>query len=372
MALNSRFLVWLFVIVASLFCCGCQKAGDPIKIGFVGALTGRSSGLGQEGRAAFLLAVEQFNRQGGIDGRMVEAQVVDHRSSAEGVRQAMQEMAGSRVVAIVGPMMSQYAIPMASEANRLKIPVVSPTVSSEELSNRRDFFFRPHYSDAQAARKLAQQIEKDGARSVAIIQDLDNRAYVESWSQHFKQVFAGRVETIAFSSAARPSFSELIKPLSKRPPDAVLILANAPDTGLICQQNLKQGLEALTYATCWSASGPLISYGGASVEGLKFLHSVQVNSSEPAYLRFGRDFLERFNRKHLFPAVHAYDATRILLRALSEAAPRESLTDALLRLRTFRGLQYPLTFSDSGDLIEPPLFLTLVKDAELCFFCYVE
>ncbi len=37
---------------------GCQKEKDPIKLGFVGCLTGRLSDLGTSGRNGALLAVE--------------------------------------------------------------------------------------------------------------------------------------------------------------------------------------------------------------------------------------------------------------------------------------------------------------------------
>jgi len=369
---RSRLLVCLLVVMSMLALAACQKKSAPYKIGFVAGLTGRGSGLGQEGRDAFLLAMEQFNRQGGIDGRPVEYLVVDHLSTPAGIRAALGKMHDAGVTAVIGPMSSQMAVQMVPEAERLGLLLIGPTVSTDELSDKKDNFFRPHYSDRQAAGKLARIVMDNKIDRVAIIQDDDNRSYSESWNSAFQQAFSGTVETLTFTSSSSPSFSNLVKPLQKNPPGAVLILANAPDTGLICQQLAKQGTRVALYATCWSASGPLVSYGGQSVEGLEFLHSINVNNASPPYEAFSRAFLARYNRKHLFPAIHAYDATMLLLQTLAARQPDEKVDEALLRLRTFQGLQYPLTFSDTGDLVDPPLFLTLVKDAQLCFVCNIK
>jgi len=362
-----RLLVILLLLTAVFPVLSCQQRSEPSTVAFIAGLTGRGGGLGQEGRDAFLLAVDQFNRQGGIDGKPVETLVVDHLSTPDGMRAALEQLQAAGVGAVVGPMSSQVAVQMAPETERLGMTLISPTVSTDVLSDKRDLFFRPHYIDRQAAVKLAGIFTERQLKSVAIIQDNDNHAYSESWNRSFQRVFSGSVETLSFSSSSSPSFTRLVEPLQENSPDAVLILANAPDTGLICQQLVKQGTRVALFATCWSASGPLISYGGHSVEGLEFLHSINISSKSATYEKFSHDFLSRYNRRHLFPAMHTYDATMILLQALAAQKANETLPDALLRLRSFQGLQYPLVFSDSGDLVDPPLFLTRVKDARFNF-----
>ena len=52
--------------VSALALAGCGNA--PIKIGFVGGLTGRTADLGLAGRDGALLALEQANAAGGVGG----------------------------------------------------------------------------------------------------------------------------------------------------------------------------------------------------------------------------------------------------------------------------------------------------------------
>ena len=54
----------------------CQKP-EPIRIGFVGGLSGRVADLGGAGRNGVQLALEQRNAAGGINGRSVELVVRD-------------------------------------------------------------------------------------------------------------------------------------------------------------------------------------------------------------------------------------------------------------------------------------------------------
>jgi len=359
------------VLIWSVLLSGCRQSAPPVTIGYVSALSGRAAGLGQEGRDAVLLAVEQFNRAGGLQGNPVQVQIRDHHGDAGEALSILRQFKQAGIVAVVGPMMSQMAVAMAPEADRLELPLISPTVSTEELSGKRDFFFRPHYSDHQAATYLAQLMAAEEIARVAIVQDLDNRSYVESWSEAFCRDFPGSVVLVPFHSSQDPVFAELVSELAGGSPQAVLILANAPDTGMIAQHMARKKIEVRKYATCWSASGPLVHYGGESVEGLEFLHSINHESDAADYVLFRQRFRERFDREPLFPAVHAYDTARILLETLTRRRDGESLQDALLRIRAFEGTQYPLVFSPTGDLERPPLFLTRITQAKFCFVCNV-
>ena len=59
------------LLLALLLGSGCQEQ-PPLKVGYVGGLTGRVAGLGVAGRDGALMAVEEINRDGGIKGRRLE------------------------------------------------------------------------------------------------------------------------------------------------------------------------------------------------------------------------------------------------------------------------------------------------------------
>jgi branched-chain amino acid transport system substrate-binding protein len=55
---------------------GCAPP-EPLKIGYLGGLSGRVADLGEAGRSGALLAVEEINGLGGVNGRKVELIVQD-------------------------------------------------------------------------------------------------------------------------------------------------------------------------------------------------------------------------------------------------------------------------------------------------------
>lgn len=65
---SLRVFLWALVTVV-LSACGGQ---DPILVGFAGELTGPHADLGAAGRDGVILAVEQINKQGGINGRPIQ------------------------------------------------------------------------------------------------------------------------------------------------------------------------------------------------------------------------------------------------------------------------------------------------------------
>ena len=88
-------LLALLACLATLSGCGEEA---PIRIGFVGSLSGRGADIGESSRKAVQLAIEARNAQGGIDGRAIELLVRDDRTSAEGGAQAARELADASVI----------------------------------------------------------------------------------------------------------------------------------------------------------------------------------------------------------------------------------------------------------------------------------
>ncbi|HWT16306.1 MAG TPA: ABC transporter substrate-binding protein, partial [Patescibacteria group bacterium] len=94
---------------------GCGPR-EPVRVGFLGGLSGRVADLGESGRNGAQIAVEEVNRAGGIGGRQVELIVRDDAQNPEKAISAINELIGARVEAIVGPMtsaMAEVVLPIA-------------------------------------------------------------------------------------------------------------------------------------------------------------------------------------------------------------------------------------------------------------------
>ena len=120
---------------------GCSPP-EPVRIGFVGGISGRGADLGISGRDGAQLAVEQRNQAGGVAGRPVEIIFRDDHQDPEIARRVVEELVELGVSAIVGPMTSAMGVAVVPIVNERKVVMVSPTVTTEDLTGLDDYFFR--------------------------------------------------------------------------------------------------------------------------------------------------------------------------------------------------------------------------------------
>ncbi|MEW5815083.1 MAG: ABC transporter substrate-binding protein [Spirochaetota bacterium] len=134
-----RYSAYIFILISALYFC-TEK--NPIKIGFAGGLTGIHSDLGIAGRNGALLAVEEITSAGGIKGRPVVLITKDDQQDPVAALKVDKELIDEGVVAIIGHMTSVMTMSVIPFINKSEILMISPTTSTNELTNIDDYFFR--------------------------------------------------------------------------------------------------------------------------------------------------------------------------------------------------------------------------------------
>src|SRR5258708_28074875 len=100
---------------------------EPIKIGYLPALTGPSSSTGVGINRGTQLAVELINKEGGIKGRKIELISRDTQSDPTKAVNAVAELAQrAKVAMIFGPLNSGEALAATPLIARDKIPMLHP------------------------------------------------------------------------------------------------------------------------------------------------------------------------------------------------------------------------------------------------------
>jgi branched-chain amino acid transport system substrate-binding protein len=344
----------VLVLFSVISVAGCT-AEQTIRIGFLGGLSGRVADLGIAGRDGVILAIEEINRQGGVNGKRIELLIRDDRQDSETARQAVEELIEEGVVAIIGPMTSAMSMAIHETINEKGILTISPTASTNELTGIDDHFLRVYPASHQTGSLLARYVvEEWRMQSVCAVLDMANRQHTESALKVFKHEFESLggelVARHEFSSGEGIKFSELARELQQHESDCIYVLANAMDTAMLCQQMEKLEHRPRVIATDWSATDEVIQYGGRSVEGLFFIHTVDRNSTEQRYLDFRQKFHDRFGHDPSFPSIHSYDAIQVLLSSLERQADYRLHKDEILSTRVFEGLQTEIEFDQYGDV----------------------
>lgn len=332
---------------------GCAPP-DPVRLGFVGGLSGRVADLGLNGRDGALLAVELRNKAGGVKGRRVELLTEDDQQDPDVARQAVTRLIERKVQAIVGPMTSAMAMATVALVDQAQIPMVSPTVTTNDLTGLDDYFFRVLSPTRNFAAKSANfHFQRAGVRRVAAVYDLSNKAYTESWLADYRTAFTaagGRlVASISFTSSGETHFAELARQLLKTNADGIVIIANSVDAAMLCQQLRKLNASIPIAAAEWSATELLIELGGRAVEGIVIAQFLDRQSTQPTYVEFRRNYLARFRKEPGFAGLTAFDATNVILEGLEHRLPGQSLKQTLTTRKTFGGAQSPVVLDAFGD-----------------------
>lgn len=338
---------------------GCAPSapstGEAVLIGYAGGLSGRGSSLGVAGRDGALLAVADANASGGIDGRPIALAVADDSAPGTTADEAVRDLVERGVVAVVGPMTSSAAWAGARVATESRVPLIGPTVSTDMLSGKDDWFFRTYPTNDVPAGLMARRMAAlAGEVHAAVVYDLANEAHTATWTQNFSEAVqetgGSVVLELPFTSGKNPHYSELAEQIAASGADCVLLLANSIDAAMIAQRIAVLGLDVTIGASEWTATEDLILYGGSAVEGLMFYNSYDRSYSGGEYRAVVDRFRERFGYEPDFGAIQAYEATSILIEAARFGADPETIRETLTGTSHFDGLQGPIVFDRFGDV----------------------
>ena len=345
---------------AAIVCClfslllACSPK-EPVRIGFVGGMSGRVADLGVAGRNGAILAIEQRNAAGGIHGQPVELVVKDDGQNPEVAQKAVTELLNSKLELIIGPMTSSIAMAVLDQINASKSILLSPTVTTTALTGKDDNFLRVIGDTRSYATKAASyQAVKLGSRSVAVIYDLNNRSYTESWFYDFKAEFerhGGSVVAVqTYQSSPATSFKQLVATLLKQKPQLVLVITNAVDAALICQQIRKLDAAVPIEMSEWASTERFIELAGSAAEGVVISQFVNRNDRSERYQAFLKQYRERFGGQEPgFAGLAGYDAAQVALSAYTERKSGESIKQTIIRLNRFQGVQQRYQIDRFGD-----------------------
>lgn len=356
--------LFMFAILA-LSLHGCQDE-RPVTLGFLGGLSGRSTDLGGTARNGMQLAVEEVNAKGGIHGKPVEMIIKDDKQDPPTARQATQELVQAGVAAIIGPVTSTIAVSVADIANEAGILMLGVTVTTNELSDLNDQFIRMLSPTSVYADNFARYLyEARNIRSYAVIYDLNNRSYTESWvsdfSRRFKALGGQQAASTTFTSGDADSLIHSAQVAMEHPSDMVILVANSVDAAMLAKLVKEAKPDQALSTSEWAGTEHLIELGGRYVEGALVQQYLDRESQDADFQNFREAFVRRFNQEPGFAGMLAYNGTHIVLKSLQEKKSEQSLRDYILDKGTFPGIQGPTRFNRFGDA-SAKTYVTEIKD----------
>lgn len=342
----------LFPFSILLFLLSCQQQ-SPIKIGLSINLSGRGGAAGEHIRDGALLAVDEINNDGGINGRPLELLIRDDQNNDAGVKKADESLVEEGVVAIIGHSYSSNtlkAYPFVTSHDTLLITAYTATT---ELSGRDDMFFRTSVDCTLYGKKMAALLKKN-AQSVVFLMDMTNAAFVKDYANSVKDHFSGTIREVQFESREPADWTSIIDELLSSQPDAIVLLTEASMTGVALQKLKAAGYGGDTIGSIWTQTPGLMRHAGNSAEGLSLVTFIDPDNNLPAFRDFSKQIKERFHKNATARSTRAYEIVMILADALRRSAHINSteLKKALLAGR-YNTLMGQLKFDQYGDVVRP-------------------
>ncbi|MFJ7679182.1 ABC transporter substrate-binding protein [Peribacillus sp. NPDC097198] len=226
------------------------EEGDTIKIGVNLELSGGVASYGQSISEGLKLATDEINKEG-IDGKKIKLIPVDNKSeAAEATSGAIKLTSQDKVTAIVGAATSTNTIAQVQIAQDNKVPVISPSGTSPEITYKddklNDYVFRTSFIDpfqgTVAANFATSEIK---AKSAAIYIDSASD-YSKGLAAAFKEQFeknGGKVVAEEAYIAKDTDFRSTLTRLKSAKPDFIFLPGYYEEAGLIVKQARETGLD---------------------------------------------------------------------------------------------------------------------------------
>lgn len=351
--------------------------GDTIKIGVNLELSGGVASYGQSIAEGLELATEEINKEG-IDGKKIKLIKVDNKSEAsEATSGAIKLTSQDKVAAIVGAATSTNSIAQVQIAQDNKVPVISPSGTSPEITFSKDklndYIFRTSFIDPFQGTVAANFASKEiKAKSAAIYIDSASD-YSKGLAAAFKEQFeknGGKIVAEEAYIAKDTDFRSTLTRLKSAKPDFIFLPGYYEEAGLIVKQARETGLDVPFMGGDGWDSPKLVEIAGAKALNNTFITN-HYSSGDPDEKI--QNFVSAFKAKYKDKSPDAfnalgYDTGYFLADAIKRAGSAEptKIKEALEKTKNLQLVTGTFTLDEKHNPIKSATILEF-KDGKQVF-----
>lgn len=376
---TSHNKIGLMVVVAMMLSLlsGCSREKEatrapeivkderPLIIGVVGPETGEEAAYGQSVVAGALAAAKRFNAQGGIAGKEIKVLHYDDKSDIGLSTQAVKELIGQRVIAILAAPTGSSTFSPIHLVNEAKTLFVS-VGSRRHLKASGPFVFRTAVPDETATEDLIKYAIAELGVNYALVTAADNEFSLEL-SSLFKRALSKhngviKLEADTYDTFAGGSNIGAVVAAIKKSPDTlhgIIYTGGATEAVLLAQELKKAGLNQPIIGGEDLFSEEYLQGGDAVNETLTYTTFFADNKSakvEEFMQDFGQGKPDRF-------AALAYDTFMLLADAIKDAGSTDTtlVREALINRKDCIGVTGKTSFTPENMPVKHPTICKVKK-----------
>jgi branched-chain amino acid transport system substrate-binding protein len=370
----------LFVLAAiAVSACAGAGGGGDIKVAVLAPLSGPVPTFGVSTRDGALLAIEEWNAKGGVNGRKIVAVIEDSQCTPDpAVNAANKVIDQDKVKFIIGEVCSKASIPISEIANAKKVIQISPTSTNPDVTvtkdgKVKDYIFRACFIDpfqGTVGAKFALDTLK--AKTAFIMVDQSND-YVKGLAEFFEKAFTAGGGTIVGKenyTGKDTDFSAILAKVADSKPDLVYLPDYYNIVNLAAKQAKEKGITApFMGGDGWDSS----DLDTKAAEGGYFTNHYSPEDTRAEVVNFVKAYGAKYKDDKSQPktpdalAALAYDATNLMIQAIKDAGSDDTtkVKDALAKI-TFNGISGKITYDANHNPVKSATILA-VKDGKVQF-----
>src|SRR3989441_2582792 len=354
---RHRILIALGVIlVAAAGTAPPGSAQTVVKLAIVAEITGGGAPSGNMWRDGVILAVEEINKKGGVQGRRLESFVMDTQTdpptSVAVIRRAINE----RPFAILGTVYSSSTVANMEIARQAGIPQISGSESVLVVQKGNPNIFLTSFSQQVGFAKLVRWVAEDlKADKIALV--YVNNAFGRGGREMFTKFLKDRGKSVVADISTEVQQADFTAELTQvRASGAthLMIYSHEEENARLMIQLRKMGLgvEPVGDNLCAQTT---IDAGGEAMNGAKCHVPMTALSPIPGMVDVGRRFQEKFGRVPDHNAFKAYIGTHLVktaverVGAFDQAKVRDCLHANSFTTAEEPGLLMDMYMDDKGD-----------------------
>ncbi|MFC4772099.1 ABC transporter substrate-binding protein [Enterococcus hermanniensis] len=374
----------LAALAAGLFlfgACGAPKASDnsssedakTIKIGGNFELSGATAAYGEAENEGAKLAVEQINKDGGIDGKKIEYISKDNKSdNNEAASVAANLTTKDNVVAIVGPATSGATKATLPNLSKAKVPAVTPSATDDAITVQngkvQDYIYRACFQDSFQGIVLAKYATDNLKAEKAVILGDNSSDYAIGLTKAFKKTYKGKIVAEENFTSGDKDFQAMLTKIKGKDFDVIYIPGYYTEAGLIIKQAREMGIDQPIIGADGFGDEKLVETAGASNVSNVY-YTGHFSTKAPATDKV-EPFVKAFEAKYgaqpsSFNAL-AYDAVYMIKQAIEDQgkATPAAINKGLAELKDFEGVTGKITMDDEHNPVKSAVVLGLTDGKE--------
>lgn len=330
---------------------GGKEAATEVKIGINYELTGDVASYGEASVNGIMMAFDEINAAGGINGMKIVPVQMDNKSDpAEATSVATRLMTQDKVVAQLGPATSGDFMATIPVAMQNQIPIISASatadkgVTVDDKGNVNEYVFRLCFNDSFQGVTMANFALNNLSATKAVIIKDNSSDYGKGLAENFKATFEAAKGTIVAEEGyvgKDKDFNAILTNIKGKDFDVIFIPGYYQEAGLIIKQARDLGIDAPILGADGFDSPVLLELAGAAaLNDVYFSNHYSSIDEDPLV----KEFIEAYKTKNgvepnAFNAL-GYDLGKYIADAVERAGSTDpvAIKDALASTKGFVGV----------------------------------